>query len=114
MKTEAKRMKGSIEFQITIQDGNVNLESQESNENNLIALYLAKNVIDKMIAIKAKSDFHGVELTNYRTTSNVLASNMSTLAAYIMDKYKDAVPEEKKVKLLKYNPILDKNLKLKK
>lgn len=109
-----KYLTGEMKYQITIKDGNIDLQFQDSNENRLIALEMTRKIMTEIAQHKMKSDFHGVELKDLNTAIRVTGESISTLALHIIEKYKDAVPEEKKVKILKFNPITDKlpNLKL--
>lgn len=105
---EPKVLTGDIKYQITIKDGNIDLQYQDSNENRLIALEMVRKVFTEMAEHIKKSDFHGVELDNFNTSINVLGTHISLLGQHIIEKYKDAVPEEKKVKILKFDPKRDK------
>ncbi len=110
---EPKRIKGIMNYQITIKDGNVDLDIQDSNEVRLISMDLTRKVLTEIANNLRKKDFHGEELKNVNISVRVLDEYISAIGQHILEKYKDAVPEEKKVKILKFNPAIDKLPKLK-
>lgn len=109
-----KKLTGTINYEIAIVDGNINLRFDQSNENRLIALEITRLASQELLKMQEQSNFHGKGIANTRKVIGFLTDQISVLGRFVVDKYKDAIPEEKKVKLLKYNPITDKHFKLKK
>lgn len=94
-----KALIGKIEFKMEIIDGNLNLNFDQNNENNLIAFEMVRKILQEV------EDKKPIKSENLIIPE--LQKYINILAKYVIDKYKNAIPEEKKVKLLKYNPLLD-------
>ncbi len=111
---ESKTLTGTIPYEITIVDGNINMRLQQSNENNLIAFEMTRMWLKAMLDKKYLGKHLKKETKPLEDTIKVLQENISILGTFVKDKYKDAVPEEKKVKLLAYDPVKHKLPNLKK
>ncbi len=103
MKQPPKYLTGEIKYQITIKEGNIDLQYQDSNENRLIAFEMIRKVLVEISGIAETKNKKELDITIKYTTNQI-----SLLGKHIIEKYKDAVPEEKKIKLLTFDPKRDK------
>ena len=103
-----KILTGKINYEIEIVDGDINLRFEQSNENHLIAFEMIYKILEEELNRKIKSNISVKELKDLKITIETISKQIPILGNFIMNKYKNAVPEEKKIKLLKYNPAIDK------
>ena len=111
---EPKTLKGAIHYEIAIVDGNINLNFQDSNENRLIAFEVCRKALQMQLDKKYLTKHTKKEVKPLEDAIKLLGEFISALGMFVIEKYKDAVPEEKKVKLINYDPVKHKLPNLKK
>ncbi len=111
---EEKTLSGNIPYEITIVGKNINMRLQQSNENHLVAFEMVRKITQEMLEKKYRTPHAKKDVKPLEDCISYLEKQISLLGLFVIDKYKDAVPEEKKVKLIQYDPRKHKLPNLKK
>ncbi len=95
---EPKILKGAMQYEISITE-DIDVRFEQSNENHLVAFIAVQRIVEEMWEVNNKKGINTNEANRQYIISDFFSSNIPLLAKFVMDKYKDAVPEEKKVKI---------------
>lgn len=106
---EQKVAFGEFKYEFTISPSDISIRHQENNENNLAAFHATKHALVKTFDLQmepgsASQKMSKSELKELQIAITVLTKYISELGNYTVNKYKDAVPEEKK-KIKTINPL---------
>lgn len=99
---------GELKYQITlVNKTDVDIRYEQSNENNLISFHATQVALEELLdnqrnLADSTKKMSSEELKNLQIAIKIVGKYTGSLAAYVLEKYKNAVPTaERKIEIIK-------------